>query len=139
MPPPEFDNNEKGDALHAMELALSLEKLVNGKLLNLYAVADKNNDAELQDFVEREFLEEQSKSGVIMLFFSDISTSDVNFYKRMKSSRSNWMDFCTQKDRKLTKVIDKSKLDPTSIMDSQNSPEISKVEFDDNATIYLEE
>nr|GMD16142.1 ferritin-3, chloroplastic-like [Ipomoea batatas] len=59
MPPPEFDNNKKSDALHAMELALSLEKLVNEKLLNLYAVADKNNDDELQDFVEREFLKEQ--------------------------------------------------------------------------------
>nr|GMD17802.1 ferritin, chloroplastic-like [Ipomoea batatas] len=73
MPPPEFDNNKKSDALHAMELALSLEKLVNEKLLNLYddvgfliftlidesQVADKNNDDELQDFVEREFLKEQ--------------------------------------------------------------------------------
>nr|GMC90124.1 ferritin-3, chloroplastic-like [Ipomoea batatas] len=58
-PPPEFDNNEKGDALYAMELALSLEKLVNEKLLNLHAVADKNNDVEMQDFVEREFLVEQ--------------------------------------------------------------------------------
>nr|GMC84118.1 ferritin-3, chloroplastic-like [Ipomoea batatas] len=97
-PPPEFDNNEKGDALYAMELALSLEKLVNEKLLNLHAVreilclltalsmchcglvpfvqdvgflifmlldesqvADKHNNVEMQDFIEREFLEEQVK------------------------------------------------------------------------------
>nr|GMC62807.1 ferritin-3, chloroplastic-like [Ipomoea batatas] len=81
MPPPEFDNNEKSDVLHAMELALSLEKLVNEKLLNLpfvqdfgflvfmlldeSQVADKNNDDELQDFVEREFLEKQEKNEII--------------------------------------------------------------------------
>ncbi|XP_031095202.1 ferritin, chloroplastic-like [Ipomoea triloba] len=101
MPPPEFDNNEKGDALHAMELALSLEKLVNEKLLNLYAVADKNNDAELQDFVEREFLEEQSKSGVIMLSFSDISTSDVNFYENNEIIRKQLDGFLYPKRQKI--------------------------------------
>ncbi|RAL39244.1 hypothetical protein DM860_002777 [Cuscuta australis] len=58
MPLSEFSHSE-GDALHAMELALSLEKLVNEKLLHLHAVANKNNDVETQDFVEREFLEEQ--------------------------------------------------------------------------------
>nr|GMD90705.1 ferritin-3, chloroplastic-like [Ipomoea batatas] len=46
----EFEHVEKGDALYAMELALSLEKLVNEKLLNLHAMTD---------FVESEFLEEQ--------------------------------------------------------------------------------
>ncbi|KAL4610074.1 hypothetical protein ACB092_08G026000 [Castanea dentata] len=35
MPLSEFDHIEKGDAMHAMELALSLEKLNNEKLLNL--------------------------------------------------------------------------------------------------------
>jgi hypothetical protein len=30
----EFDNSQKGKALYAMELALSLEKLTNQKLLN---------------------------------------------------------------------------------------------------------
>ncbi|CAH9061445.1 unnamed protein product [Cuscuta europaea] len=59
MPLSEFNHEEKGDALNAMEFALSLEKLVNEKLLKLHAVADKNNDVETQDFVEREFLEEQ--------------------------------------------------------------------------------
>nr|GMC64520.1 putative ferritin [Ipomoea batatas] len=38
MPLSEFDDAEKGDALYAMELALSLEKLTNEKLLNLHAV-----------------------------------------------------------------------------------------------------
>ncbi|XP_021732536.1 ferritin-3, chloroplastic-like [Chenopodium quinoa] len=59
MPLSEFDHEEKGDALHAMELALSLEKLVNEKLLNLHQVAEKNNDVQLQEYIEGEFLNEQ--------------------------------------------------------------------------------
>ncbi|KAH6837664.1 ferretin 1 [Perilla frutescens var. hirtella] len=59
MPPTEFDHVEKGDALHAMELALSLEKLTNEKLLKLHSVADSSNDPQLADFVESEFLGEQ--------------------------------------------------------------------------------
>ncbi|CAO2825725.1 unnamed protein product [Amaranthus hypochondriacus] len=59
MPLSEFDHEEKGDALHAMELALSLEKLTNEKLLNLHHVAEKNNDVQLQEFVEGGFLNEQ--------------------------------------------------------------------------------
>nr|KYP56480.1 hypothetical protein KK1_002721 [Cajanus cajan] len=37
MPLSEFDHEEKGDALYAMELALSLEKLTNEKLLNVHS------------------------------------------------------------------------------------------------------
>ncbi|KAJ6891921.1 hypothetical protein NC651_025198 [Populus alba x Populus x berolinensis] len=78
MPLSEFDHAEKGDALYAMELALSLEKLTNEKLLNLQSVflvlfakyveielsfvqqvAEKNKDVQLTDFVESEFLAEQ--------------------------------------------------------------------------------
>lgn len=60
MPPvTEFDNEEKGDALSAMELTLALEKLVNEKLLQLHKVAEKNDDPQLQDFIESEFLESQ--------------------------------------------------------------------------------
>ncbi|KAG7559362.1 D-isomer specific 2-hydroxyacid dehydrogenase catalytic domain [Arabidopsis thaliana x Arabidopsis arenosa] len=43
----------------AMELALSLEKLTNEKLLNLHSVATENNDTHLADFVESKYLEEQ--------------------------------------------------------------------------------
>ncbi|WJX34407.1 Dysferlin [Trifolium repens] len=57
--PSEFDHVETGDALYAMELALSLEKLVNEKLLNLHSVADRNNDPQLADFIEIECLDEQ--------------------------------------------------------------------------------
>ncbi|KAF3570073.1 hypothetical protein F2Q69_00061939 [Brassica cretica] len=42
-----------------MELALSLEKLVNEKLLNVHSVASKNDDVQLADFIESEFLNEQ--------------------------------------------------------------------------------
>ncbi|KAK4351300.1 hypothetical protein RND71_030613 [Anisodus tanguticus] len=59
MPLTEFEHTEKGDALYAMELALSLEKLTNEKLLNVHAVASRNNDVQLADFVESEFLGEQ--------------------------------------------------------------------------------
>ncbi|KAL9263645.1 Ferritin-1, chloroplastic-like protein [Drosera capensis] len=55
----EFEHPEKGDALHAMELALSLEKLVNEKLLKLHNVAGEANDPQSQDFIESEFLAEQ--------------------------------------------------------------------------------
>ncbi|KAG5022769.1 hypothetical protein JHK82_018676 [Glycine max] len=60
--PSEFEHVEKGDALYAMELALSLEKLVNEKLLNVHSVADRNNDPQLADFIESEFLSEQVES-----------------------------------------------------------------------------
>lgn len=59
MPLSEFDHVEKGDALYAMELALSLEKLTNEKLLDLHSVADRNNDPQMAEFIEREFLSEQ--------------------------------------------------------------------------------
>ena len=38
MPSMDFGNTEQGDALYAMELALSLEKLNNEKLLALHKV-----------------------------------------------------------------------------------------------------
>ncbi|KAG4922178.1 hypothetical protein JHK86_050991 [Glycine max] len=67
--PSEFEHVEKGDALYAMELALSLEKLVNEKLLNVHSVMplyfsafDRNNDPQMADFIESEFLSEQVES-----------------------------------------------------------------------------
>ncbi|KAK6923513.1 Ferritin/DPS protein domain [Dillenia turbinata] len=58
----EFEHMEKGDALYAMELALSLEKLTNEKLLSLHNVAGSNNDPQMADFIESEFLTEQVKA-----------------------------------------------------------------------------
>eukprot|EP01018_Ginkgo_biloba_P001054 Gb_13452 [translate_table: standard] len=69
MPVMEFDHPEKGDALYAMELTLSLEKLTNEKLLSLHSVrgtsdkliwvAQQCNDAQMTDFIEGNFLAEQ--------------------------------------------------------------------------------
>ncbi|KAI3854160.1 hypothetical protein MKW92_029402 [Papaver armeniacum] len=59
MPISEFDHRDKGEALYAMELALSLEKLTNEKLLNLHSVADKYNDVQFAEFVESTFITEQ--------------------------------------------------------------------------------
>ena len=59
MPVMEFDNAEKGDVLYAMELALSLEKLTNEKLLNLHSVAQECNDGQMTDYIEGTFLSEQ--------------------------------------------------------------------------------
>jgi len=59
MPNLEFGNTEKGDALYAMELALSLEKLNNEKLLALHKVAEECDDPQMTDFIEGTFLEDQ--------------------------------------------------------------------------------
>ncbi|XP_048592755.1 ferritin-3, chloroplastic-like isoform X2 [Brassica napus] len=40
MPQSEFDYVDKGDVVYAMELALSLEKLVNAKLLYVFFFKD---------------------------------------------------------------------------------------------------
>ncbi|XP_024020601.1 ferritin-3, chloroplastic [Morus notabilis] len=58
----EFEHEEKGDALYAMELALALEKLTNEKLLSLHRVAETKNDPQMSDFIESEFLTEQVES-----------------------------------------------------------------------------
>ncbi|KAL0918615.1 hypothetical protein M5K25_010633 [Dendrobium thyrsiflorum] len=42
-----------------MELALSLERLVNEKLLNLHSVAARANDPNMTEFIENHFLTEQ--------------------------------------------------------------------------------
>lgn len=61
MPPhTEFDHAEKGDALYAFELALSLEKLNFQKLRQLHEVAEKHGDAQMCDFVEGSLLDDQA-------------------------------------------------------------------------------
>jgi ferritin len=57
----EYDNEEKGEALYSMELALSLEKLNFQKLRALHQVAAKHDDAALCDFVESHLLEDQAR------------------------------------------------------------------------------
>lgn len=61
MPEMEFDNADKGEALYAMELALSLEKLNFQKLRQLHDVADTAGDAQMCDFIEGQLLDDQVK------------------------------------------------------------------------------
>ena len=51
LPETEFNHKEKGDALYAMELALSLEKLNFTKLRQLHRIASNAEDAQLADFI----------------------------------------------------------------------------------------
>lgn len=62
MPDMEFNHPEKGDALYAMELVLSLEKLNFQKLRHLHEVAEKHGDAQMCDFVEGSLLADQVQS-----------------------------------------------------------------------------
>lgn len=61
-PPSEFDNDEKGGALHAMELAMALEKLTTQKLQDPHVVPVENDDFHVVEFIESEFLTEQVES-----------------------------------------------------------------------------
>jgi ferritin heavy chain len=61
-PEMEYNHPEKGDALHAMELALSLEKLNFSKLRLLHDIACKHNDAHMADFIEGELLQDQARA-----------------------------------------------------------------------------
>jgi len=56
------DRDEWGCGLDAMQVALGLEKSVNQSLLDLHKVADSHNDAQMTDFLEGEFLQEQVKA-----------------------------------------------------------------------------
>jgi len=61
-PHTEFDHAEKGDALYAFELALSLEKLNFQKLRQLHEVAEKHGDSQMCDFIEGSLLADQMES-----------------------------------------------------------------------------
>jgi ferritin heavy chain len=59
LPEMDYSNEDKGDALYAMELALSLEKLNFQKLRELVALADDHNDAQMSDYILNELLKQQ--------------------------------------------------------------------------------
>lgn len=56
------DRDEWGTGLDAMQVALALEKSVNQSLLDLHEVATKYNDAQMTDFLEGNYLQEQVRS-----------------------------------------------------------------------------
>jgi ferritin heavy chain len=49
-------------ARNAVEIALQMEKEVNKSLLSLVAIAEQQNDSQLSDYIEGEFLKEQVES-----------------------------------------------------------------------------
>jgi ferritin heavy chain len=54
--------DEWGTGLDALVAALDLEKTINQSLLDLHKVADSHGDANMADFLEGEFLEDQVES-----------------------------------------------------------------------------
>ncbi|KXZ49346.1 hypothetical protein GPECTOR_22g940 [Gonium pectorale] len=60
-PETEFWHQDKGDALHATELALSLEKLNFSKLRELHDLAEREGDSDATHFIEDNLLHQQSK------------------------------------------------------------------------------
>jgi len=56
------ERDEWGTGLEAMQVALSLEKSVNQSLLDLHKLCASHDDAQMADFLESEFLEEQVKA-----------------------------------------------------------------------------
>jgi len=53
------DRDEWGSGLEAMQVALQLEKSVNQSLLDIHKIGSQHEDAQLTDFLESNFLEEQ--------------------------------------------------------------------------------
>ena len=53
------EKDEWGNGLEALEAALELEKKVNESLLSIHALATKNNDPHLTNFLEEEYLDMQ--------------------------------------------------------------------------------
>ncbi|XP_020614068.1 soma ferritin-like isoform X2 [Orbicella faveolata] len=66
------ERDDWGSGLEACQAALDLEKHVNQTLLDLHKVADTNNDPQMMDFIEENFLEEQVES---IKEFSDFVTN----------------------------------------------------------------
>jgi len=56
------EKSEWGCALDAMNAALALEKHVNQSLLDLHTTANKHNDAQMADFLEANYLTEQTEA-----------------------------------------------------------------------------
>jgi len=77
------DRDEWGTGLDAMQVALSLEKSVNQALLDLHAVADGHKDAQMTDFIEGEYLQEQVRS------IKEIGDHITNL-KRVGSGLGEW-------------------------------------------------
>ena len=56
------DRDEWGCGLDAMQAALQLEKTVNQALLDMHKLADNKDDAQMCDFIEANYLTEQTEA-----------------------------------------------------------------------------
>lgn len=56
------ERDEWGTGLEAMQSALALEKNVNQSLLDLHALSDSHNDFQFSDFIEANYLTEQTEA-----------------------------------------------------------------------------
>lgn len=56
------ERDEWGTGLEAMQAALALEKQVNQSLLDLHTIAGNHNDAQMCDFIEANYLTEQTEA-----------------------------------------------------------------------------
>jgi len=56
------EKDEWGSALEAFQAALALEKFNNQSLLELHSLSSQNNDAQMCDFLENDFLKDQVDS-----------------------------------------------------------------------------
>jgi len=77
------DRDEWGTGLEAMEAALALEKSVNQSLLDMHKLADGHGDAQMCDFIESNYLEEQVDA------IKEISDHITNI-KRVGSGLGEW-------------------------------------------------
>ncbi|XP_045164553.1 soma ferritin [Mercenaria mercenaria] len=77
------ERDEWGSGLEAMEAALALEKSVNQALLDLHKIADSHGDAQMCDFLESEYLEEQVDA------IKEISDRITNL-KRLGPGHGEW-------------------------------------------------
>lgn len=56
------ERDEWGTGLEAMQSALALEKNVNQSLLDLHTLSDSHNDPQTSDFIESNYLTEQTEA-----------------------------------------------------------------------------
>ena len=78
------ERDEWGSGLEAMQAALALEKNVNQSLLDLHSLADTHGDHQFADFIEGNYLTEQTEA------IKDLSDKITNL-KRVGTGLGEYM------------------------------------------------
>lgn len=78
------ERDEWGSGLEAMQAALALEKNVNQSLLDLHSLADTHGDHQFSDFIEANYLTEQTEA------IKDLSDKITNL-KRVGTGLGEYM------------------------------------------------